>query len=66
MESPLFNSQRGVSYVPGVSKNDRDQEAQRVEAEIQALSPKRAHARKLDQIESAYRERARDRGRPTQ
>lgn len=70
---PMMNTQRGVSYLPGASAKVREEREKRVEAEIQALrepkkeelSPNKAHAIMLDQIEHAWKERARDRGRPS-
>lgn len=68
-----MNTQRGVPYDPGASVDLRKKRKQIVQAQIRAESKRgadeskreslREHARKLDQIEHAWKERARDRGR---
>ena len=68
---PSINTQRGVPYDPAASVRQRERNATRqarelsaeVEAQIESLSPRKAHARMLDQVESAWKERSRDRGR---
>ncbi len=68
---PSINTQRGVPYDPAASVRQRERNATRkaqelsaeVEKQIESLSPRKAHARMLDQVESAWKERARDRGR---
>jgi hypothetical protein len=66
-----INSQRGVPYDPAASVRQREREALRktrelsaeVEKQIESLSPRKQHARMLDQVEHAWKERARDRDR---
>lgn len=69
MEDPAINTTRGVPFDPAASvahrerqeaRNRREQKAS-VERQIASLSPRKAHAIYLDQVEHAYRERARDR-----
>jgi hypothetical protein len=74
MTLPQINTQRGVPYKPGAAVKARQREAEKAErvqldvegARLKAkseLSPRKAHAIMLDQIEHAWRERARDRRR---
>ena len=65
------NSQRGVPYDPAASVRQRERNATqrsqelsaKVEQQIESLAPRKAHAIMLDQVEAAWKERARDRGR---
>lgn len=64
----MFNSQRGVSFIPASAAKARTERRQRVEEQIREVAPRKVtnpHGRMLDEIEHAYRERARDRGRPS-
>ena len=76
MTLPQINTQRGVPYEPGAAVKARQREAEkakRVQLDVEAarlgapqseqLSPRKAHAIMLDQIEHAWKERARDRRR---
>ena len=61
-----MNTQRGVPYDPGASVDLRKKRKQVVEAQIAREEKReslRDHAKKLDQIEHAWKERARDRSR---
>lgn len=63
---PKFSTQRGLPYDPALASGLREKVA-KVQAEQEARETRRqrtlAHARRLDQIEHAWRERARDRRR---
>lgn len=50
MSAPAYNAQRGCYYAPQAARAAREKREQRL-----------AHARMLDQIEHAYRERKRGR-----
>lgn len=69
---PTTNSQRGVPYDPSaaIAARERTARLREIEQDTRAPAPEacldgtpRQHARYLDQIESAWKERARDRGR---
>jgi hypothetical protein len=58
--TPGMNSQRGVPYAPGAAKAHRERAAERATHEAQRQTRRQAtlsYARKLDEIEHAYRER---------
>jgi len=63
------NSQRGVPYDPAASVRQRERNATQRSREladkpqVESLAPRKAHAIMLDQVEAAWKERARDRGR---
>lgn len=64
METPTFCSQRGLPFNPRAAAEKRDADAKRsaVRREREAQRERTlAHARRLDQIEHAWKERARDR-----
>ena len=71
MTLPQINTQRGVPCEPGAAVKARQLDAERARLKAQRflgetapqLSPKKREAIMRDQIEAAWRERARDRRR---
>jgi hypothetical protein len=63
----LLSTQRGIPFDPAAASASRRKKAETIEKlglhadASKPESPQRQHARFLDQVESAWRERARDR-----
>lgn len=62
MMTPGFNSQRGVPYAPraaSVQRVEDEREAAKAAAKAERREATLAHARKLDEIERAWKSRER-------